>query len=90
MWKLTWEVVGMNHLHLFCDADPLYYAHTAQTVPNSEIPDMYWMPVSREDTWESINEQYIRLKQWADADKEFVRNVQLWELEEEPKWKKVN
>jgi hypothetical protein len=44
-------------------------------VPNSQIPDEHWVPIERIDTnpWS----QYNQLKSWADADKEFVRNVRL-------------
>ena len=83
-YRLSWEMVGQRSLRLFCNADPLMYKNVTQTVPNSQIPDEHWHPVSREtsDPWS----QYHQLKAWADADKEFVRNVVLEKQDSEPSW----
>lgn len=75
LYRLSWEMVSQGSLKHFCNADPLYFSGVTQTVPNSEIPDEHWHPLSKEtaDPWS----QYHQLKAWAEADKEFVRNVRL-------------
>lgn len=75
LYRISWEMVPLSHLWRYSNADPAYYKNTTQTVPNSQIPDEHWYPVSRETTnpWS----QYGTLKRWADADEQFVRNVRL-------------
>jgi hypothetical protein len=87
-YRLSWEMVDMRSLHLFSNADPLYYKNTTQTVPNSKIPDEHWHPVSKEtsDPWS----QYNTLRSWAEADKQFVRNVRLERQVSEPRWEPVS
>ena len=41
-YKLTWEMVAVTKLGKYSNADPMVYAHTTQTVPNSQIPDEDW------------------------------------------------
>lgn len=87
LYRLSWEMVSLGSLHLFSNADPTFYKNTTQTVPNSRIPDEYWHPVSKEtsDPWD----QYGTLKAWADADKQFVRNVTLERTNTERIWELV-
>lgn len=87
VYRLSWEMVGQRSLHLFCNADPLLYKNVTQTVPNSQIPDEHWYPMSREtsDPWQ----QYNQLKKWADADEQFVRNVVLGKQDTQPTWTRV-
>lgn len=87
-YRLSWEMVHQRSLHLFCNADPLYYKNVTQTVPNSQIPDEHWHPMSKEtgDPWQ----QYNTLRAWAEADKEFVRNVRLERQVSEPRWEPVD
>ena len=86
-YRLTWEMVGLRYLSLYSDADPQYYSHTQQIVPNSEIPDEHWHPVSKEtdDPWG----QYRTLSEWAVRGEEFVRNVRLEKQTNEPTWERV-
>ncbi|HJR04377.1 MAG TPA: hypothetical protein VKA83_22235 [Methylomirabilota bacterium] len=87
MYRLSFEVVGQQHLHLYSDADPRMYSDTNQVVPNSEIPDEHWHKVSREtdDPWS----QYNTLRAWAAADAQFVRNVVLEKATSAPTWERV-
>lgn len=80
-------MVSPHTLGQFSNADPTYYENTTQIVPNSEIPDEHWHPVSREtdDPWS----QYKVLKEWSDQDREFVRNVLLEEQTAQPTWRPV-
>lgn len=86
-YRLSWETVGVSKLWMFSDADPRSYKNTTQIVPNSQIPDGYWHAVSKEDSnpWQ----QYNQLKEWADQDREFIRNVRLEESVSEPEWREV-
>lgn len=88
MYKLSFEIVGQQFLHLYCNADPRFYTHTTQTVPNSQIPDEHWSVVTREGE-DNILDQYRTLKSWEEADKEFVRNVTLFKSVSDPAWEKV-
>lgn len=85
--RLSWESVGLGELWRYSNADPALYKNTMQTVPNSQIPDEHWRPVSKEDVnpWA----QYRTLKAWADADTGFVRNVRLERQVSEPRWEPV-
>lgn len=87
-YRLSWEMVRLSSLGQFSNADPRVYANTAQTVPNSQIPDEHWHSISKEtrDPWD----QYRTLKQWADEDREFVRKVRLQKLAGEPEWVDVD
>lgn len=87
-WRLTFEMVSPSCLHLYCNADPLYYAHTTQTVPNSEIPDEHWHQVER-ITDDRPDDQWTMLRQWAGEDREFVRRVKLERSVTEPDWQEV-
>jgi hypothetical protein len=82
-YRLTFEVVGQQYLRLYSNADPSYYKHTTQTVPNSEIPDEHWHTVHRElddgQDLAALRDQCMRLKAWHDADKQFVRNPRIEE-----------
>lgn len=86
-YRISWESVLLDKLHLYADADPALYKNTRQVVPNSAIPDEHWQPVSREtdNPWQ----QYDTLKRWADADTGYVRNVRLEQMVSEPKWREV-
>jgi len=87
-YRLSWEMVDSHQLWRFCNADPAFYSNTTQTVPNSQIPDEYWHPISKvtDDPWD----QHSTLKRWADADEQFVRNVKLEQAEiVAPDWKPV-
>lgn len=87
LYRISWEMVSLGHLHLYSNADPAYYKNTTQVVPNSQIPDEHWHPVSREtdDPWS----QYDTLAKWAAADTGFVRNVKLEQMVSEPTWREV-
>jgi hypothetical protein len=82
VYRLSWEHVKQSELARYCNADPVLFKNT---VPNSQIPDEHWEPIERVDTnpWS----QYNTLKAWAEADREFVRNVRLHQAEHmEPEW----
>lgn len=88
IYRLSWEMVGSTKLSKYCNADPLIYSNTTQTVPNSKIPDEDWHAVSKEtdNPWD----QYYTLKSWADQDREFVRNVKLEEqVTSQVTWREV-
>ncbi len=89
IYRLSWEMVSAAELWRYCNADPAFYKNVTQIVPNSQIPDEHWHRVERTDTdpWA----QYSTLRQWADADKEFVRNVVLERAERiDPDWQPVS
>lgn len=83
-YRLSWEMVRLTQLHKYCNADPLYYKNTTQIVPNSEIPDEDWQTVSKEtsDPWD----QFHQLKEWANNDEQFIRNVKLEKMATAPEW----
>lgn len=88
VYRLSWEAVGQSELHLYCNADPRWYSHVTQTVPNSQIPDEHWHRIERIDT--NPFQQYNQLKKWADEDREFIRNVTLEQaVKIEPDWQPV-
>jgi hypothetical protein len=79
-YRLSWEMVSITELWRFSNADPMVYKNTTQQVPNSEIPDEYWKPISKIETDERmIRDQYEQLCKWSDADEQFVRKVVLEE-----------
>ncbi len=87
-YRIKWEMVSLNDLYLFCDADPRTHRGTSQVVPNSEIPDQHWhvqYSTETSDPWQQV----MQLKEWADQDREFVRNVSLERLKHEPQWEEV-
>lgn len=86
-YRISWEMVSITYLGLYSDADPRMYSNTTQTVPNSQIPDEHWHPVSREtsDPWS----QYDQLRKWAEADTGFVRKVILEQAASAPTWVRV-
>jgi hypothetical protein len=77
-YRLSWEMVNLGELWRYSNANPLEYENTTQTVPNSQIPDEHWSRVTKDDT--DPHAQYRQLKEWADADTGFVRNVTLKRL----------
>lgn len=87
IFRLSWEMVSVSLLHLYCNADPRWNRDTYQTVPNSQIPDMHWHQMSVEtlDPWD----QARTLAEWAANDVEFVRNVKLERRSVEPSWTPV-
>lgn len=87
MYRLSWESVRLNALWKYSNADPTFYKNTTQIVPNSQIPDEDWEPVSRET--DDPGGQWHTLKAWADADTGFVRNVVLEKAVSEPTWRQV-
>lgn len=97
MYRLEWEMVGMNYLHFYCNADPRSYANTKQTVANSHIPDNHWHKVIKEygpvekdsDETKSMWDQAAKLKEWDELDRDFVRNVKLFEGPATVEWKQV-
>ena len=76
VFRLSWEMA--HNLRKYSNADPVLYKNTTQTVPNSQIPDEDWAPVSKLDTnpWAQFN----ALKADAESDQGFIRNVTLDEL----------
>lgn len=87
-YRLSWEMVATTELVRYSNADPTFYKNTTQIVPNSQIPDEHWHPLTKvtDNPWD----QYNTLKRWADADEQFVRNVKLEQAEVvEPDWKPV-
>lgn len=75
LYRLSWEMVDQRELWRYCNADPNFYKNTTQTVPNSQIPDEHWHPLSKmtDNPWQQFN----TLREWAAQDREFVRNVRL-------------
>lgn len=89
-YRLSWESVGVSELHKYMNADPRFYSNCTQTVPNSEIPDMYWHKVGpKEISGGDDNDQYKTLKEWAEQDREFIRNVLLERCVSQPTWEVV-
>lgn len=90
IYRIRFEVVRQGELHKYCDLQPAFYKNVQQVVPNSEIPDEEWEPVSRETTnLASIRSQYANLKRDADADRGFVRNPVV-DCAEESSWRPVD
>lgn len=85
-YRLSWDSINLDEMWRYSNADPRFYAGTIQTVPNSLIPDEHWHRVEKVDgdPWD----QHSTLKQWADSDFGFVRNVLLEEAEiVDPQWR---
>jgi hypothetical protein len=84
VYRLSWEMVRSGRLGPYCNADPRWFKNVTQTVPNSQIPDEDWEPISKEtdDPWS----QYHTLKQWEGEDRGFVRNVRLERPAEARTW----
>lgn len=80
-------MVSVHLMAKYCNADPAHYKNVTQIVPNSQIPDEDWHPVSRETTtpWD----QYNTLKMWAEDGTEPIRKVRLERLVGEPVWEYV-
>lgn len=92
-YKLSWEIVSPSKMHKYSNADPMFYKDTRQIVPNSQIPDEDWKPVSvefDEHELESRRDQFSQLKDWDQADDEFVRNVHLYKMPGEPEWVEID
>lgn len=87
VYKITFETVNQDSLVKYCNADPRFFKNVTQTVPNSEIPDEDWHTVetTTEDPWDQHNQLVV----WDMQDKEFVRNIQLYEQVREPEWRKL-
>ena len=88
MYRISWEHVSLGSLYKYSNADPTLYKNTTQIAPNSQIPDEDWHPISRETN--SPWQQYNTLREWADADTGFVRNVKLEQMASEPEWREVD
>jgi hypothetical protein len=87
-YRISWEMVKQDCLHKYCNADPRHFKNVTQLVPNSEIPDEDWYSITTpetDDPWD----QYYQLQRWAYANKEFVRNVKLERMVNEPEWEEV-
>jgi hypothetical protein len=86
-YRLSWENVRQGQLGRYMNADPTFYKNCTQTIPNSQIPDEDWYPVSTEtdDPWD----QYDTLRKWAAADTQFVRDVRVEEMTAPPTWEPV-
>jgi hypothetical protein len=72
-YRIVWEMAALSFVRDHID----YYENP--TVPNSLIPDEFWGEVAAEGGEDQLD-QYRQLKEWADADTQFVRNVRLYEL----------
>jgi hypothetical protein len=89
-YRVLFETVNLDRLAEFCDRDPARYRSrdVHQVVPNSEIPEDAWHPVTgvtTSDPWD----QYGTLRLWAAEDREFVRNIRLERLAAEETWEEV-
>lgn len=86
IYRVVFEMVRQDRLAEFMDADPATHRGTRQVVPNSKIPDDAWYQVHGKATVNPWN-QYRTLREWAGADREFVRNVRLEKLNmDNPVW----
>ncbi len=85
IYRIRFEVVHQSALRKYCNADPLMFKNTTQTVPNSQIPDEDWHEVITEGT-DNPWSQYNQLRKWQAEDREFVRTVRLDRLVSEPQW----
>jgi hypothetical protein len=45
IYRVLFETVHTSALRKYCNADPVMFRNTTQTVPNSQIPDEDWHPV---------------------------------------------
>ena len=87
-YRILFETVWSGNLKKYMNADPAFYSHVTQTVPNSQIPDEDWHEVIKEtdNPWQ----QFSTLSLWAAQDKEFIRNVRLERLVRQPEWQPVS
>jgi hypothetical protein len=88
VYRVQFEMVGTTFLKLYCNADPAFYSHVTQLVPNSQIPDEHWHQVTGPETGNPWD-QYNRLREWEATDKKFVRNVRLEKMTVNPEWTEV-
>lgn len=89
MYRLEWQHVATKRLYKYYNADPMYYSNAKQMVPNSQVDEEDWITITKEaNAIEMLQGQYEKLKEWSEADEEFVRNVKLYEAEE-PRWREV-
>jgi hypothetical protein len=88
IYRVLFETVNTSALHKYCNANPVMFENTTQTVPNSQIPDEDWHPVEGRAT-DNPWQQYSQLRQWVREDREFVRNVRLQKMTSEPEWAEV-
>jgi hypothetical protein len=84
-YRIKFETVSQDCLKKYCNYDPGLYSGTIQLVPNSQIPDEDWHEVAGRETGDPWR-QYGQLKQWADQDREFVRNIRLEKMVSGPEW----
>lgn len=91
-YRLSWEVVDLDKMHLYMNADPRFYKNCTKLVSNADIPDEHWHKVVKvkETKEEDMTGQYETLKKWADEDTDFIRNVKLEKaVLTEPIWEEV-
>lgn len=88
VYRIRFEVVNQVALAKYCNANPAFYKHVTQVVPNSQIPDEDWHEVITPATT-SPWQQFRQLRQWDSEDREFVRNVRLEKMVNEPQWEEV-
>lgn len=88
IYRVLFETVNQSALRKYCNADPVMFKNTTQTVPNSQIPDEDWHEVTGRET-DNPWQQYNQLRQWEAADEQFVRNVRLERMAGEPRWEAV-
>jgi hypothetical protein len=74
-WRLDFEIVKHGEMWRYSDADPRTHAGTTQTIPNSQIPDEHWTPLT---TPAGTLDQFHQLCRWAAKDREFVRKPMLY------------
>jgi hypothetical protein len=89
IYRIKFQTVNQTALKKYNNADPLYFRHTRQTVPNSQILDEDWHDVTTPET-DNPWQQYNQLREWSDADKEFIRNVRLEKMANEAEWESVD
>jgi len=89
LYRVLFETVKKHRLKLYCNADPLMFRRATQAVPNSEIPDADWYPVTGHTT-DSPWGQYDQLKVWELSNSEFVRKVRLERMARPAEWEEVD
>ena len=88
-YRIHWEGVGVNRLHLYMNRDPRQHMNCRQTVPNSSIPEAEWHRVSTmttTDPWAQYNE----LNRWEKSGYGFIRNVHLYREFHPGQWSRVD
>lgn len=88
IYRIRFELVAISELHKYCNADPAYFKNTTQLVPNSQIPDDDWYEVITPETASPFT-QFNQLRKWSNEDREFVRNVRLERMVNEPEWTEI-